>query len=101
MTCTNACTESFSVGMAWRMTISLCDTLGRLDDDGGSVGEHFRHALHDFVGIVAHTDDGISAHFGGVLEHQFEGFVASLFAKIGKGCNIAADDGVERSAEGS
>ena len=36
---------------------------------GGAVGQHFRDALHDFRGVVAHRDDGVGAVFGGVLHH--------------------------------
>ncbi len=36
---------------------------------GGAVGEHFRDALHDFRGVVAHCDYGVGAVFGGVLHH--------------------------------
>src|SRR5438552_7621078 len=34
-----------------------------------AVGQHFGHAVGDFVGVVAHADDGVRAHLACVLEH--------------------------------
>ena len=47
-----------------------------------SISQHFGNAAHDFIGVVAHIDDGIGSHFPGMLHHQLKGFFAGLFAEF-------------------
>src|SRR3981081_3933455 len=56
---------------------SLGNALGL---DGGTIGEYFGDALHDFGGVIAQANDRIGAVFGGMLQQQFEGILASLLA---------------------
>src|SRR5580692_7987255 len=55
-----------------------------------AVGQHFRDALHDFRGIVAHGDDGVRAMIAGVLQKQFVGVLARFFAKVRENGDVAA-----------
>src|SRR5579885_1043120 len=41
--------------------------------NGSAVAQHFRDALRDFGGVVAHANDGICADGGGVLNHDLVG----------------------------
>ena len=64
-------------------------------DDGSAVGKHLGHAIHDFVGVIAHTNDGVGAHLVGVLHHQFVCFLAGVFTQLGIDGDVAAKDGLE------
>ncbi len=64
--------------------VNLCYENHRLRDaldlHGGAIGQHFSDALHDFRGVVTHSDNGIGAMLRGVHEHQFVGVFASFLA---------------------
>src|SRR5262249_13266125 len=60
-----------------------------------------RYALHDFGSVVAHADDGVGAQFGRVLQHEFEGVLARLFAQVGEQRDVAADQRLQSRANGA
>ena len=42
----------------------------RLDQHRRAVAEHLGHPAHDLGRVVAHADDRVRAHLGGVLDHD-------------------------------
>jgi hypothetical protein len=67
---------------------------GRLDHHGGAVAEDFGRggcAAH-FRGVVPQTDHGVGAKLYGVLDQQIVGLLPGLFAHLGVGADVAADD---------
>src|SRR4030095_12280286 len=61
---------------------SVARSLKRLDDHRRSISQHFGHAVHHLVGVVAGADDGVRADLGGVLNHDFK----SLFPRLSPTC---------------
>src|SRR5690349_14858970 len=72
---------------------------GGFDHDGGAVGQHFCDAGHDFVGVVAHADDGVRAPLGGVFHHQRVRIGPRTFAKLGIERDVAAEDRLQARAD--
>jgi hypothetical protein len=71
------------------------------DEDGGTVGDDFADALHDFSGVVADGDDGVGAELSGVEGHHGVGVLAGFFAELGEDGDVAADEGLETGADGA
>jgi hypothetical protein len=71
----------------------------RFHDHRGAVGQDFRNAGRDFVGIVAHTDDGVRPDLGAVLQHDSIGVGPRLFAHFGENGDVAADNRLQAGAE--
>jgi hypothetical protein len=62
-----------------------------------ALGEHFRAALHDLRGVIAHGNDGIGAVFGGILSHQFVGRFAGILAEFSQDGDLAVNRPQSRS----
>src|SRR5580658_4457950 len=66
-----------------------------------AVGENFGDALHHFICVVAHGDHTVSPLLTGVLDHQFERVLASLFAHLSEQCNVSANNRLQPGADGA
>src|ERR1044072_3231014 len=73
--------------------------LGRLDDDGRAVADHFRDALGDFRRVVANGDDGIRAESHGMLNHQLIRFLPRGFGQLRIERDVAANHALEAGAD--
>src|ERR1035438_1629541 len=81
---------------------SACATSARwLHLHRGAVGEYFGDPVHDFGGVVARADYSVGAQFGGVLQHQLERVLTSLFTKTAEERNVASDDGLQPRSDGA
>jgi len=72
-----------------------------LNEDGSSVGQHFRYAVHHFVGIVAHSKNRIGAHLRPVLQHQLESLQPGLLAKLREHADVAANQSLQSATNRS
>ena len=70
-----------------------------LDHDGGAVCEYFRDALHHFIRIVAHADDGVRSEFARVLHHDRVCFLAGFLAELREEGDVAAEDRLKASSD--
>src|SRR5580704_9520151 len=50
--------------------------------DRSPIGKDLRHAVHHFVGVVAHIDDRIGAPLRCMLDHQLERLLPCLLTKF-------------------
>src|ERR1700694_101796 len=66
-----------------------------LDGHGRAVGQHFRNAVHYFVGIVPHVDDGIGAVLLRMFHHQVISVLARSLAKLGVDGDVSAEQRLE------
>src|SRR5882762_11684614 len=65
----------------------------------GAVGKNFGYALHHFGCVVAHGYDGIGSMLRGMLQQQLIRIFAGFLAEIGQNRYVAANDGLQRSAQ--
>ena len=77
----------------------LQKSLRLLDHDGGAVCEYFRDALHHFIRIVAHADDGVRSEFACVLHHDRVCFLAGFLAELREEGDVAAEDRLKASSD--
>src|ERR1700730_3974882 len=58
--------------------------------DCSPVSQYFGNAIHYFVGIITHTDDGICSAFSRMLHHKMEGFFTGFLTKLNINSYLAA-----------
>src|SRR6266481_7999453 len=83
--------------------LAIMHSLGqmRLDQHGRAVTQNFRHTLHDFGRVVAKPDDRVRAEIARVLQTEFERVLACFLAEIGQDRDVAANQGLQSSADRS
>src|SRR5204862_2519337 len=64
-----------------------------------AVAEYLGNSRVNFIGVVAHADDGIGAHVVAVFHHQAISVGARLFAKLGVDGDVAAEKRLEPRAD--
>src|SRR5262245_7241315 len=70
------------------------------DDDSSAVAEHLGDALHELRGVVADADHRVRTHLLGMIEHHVEGLGPRPLAELREQRDVAADEGLQRSADG-
>src|SRR5690242_19038476 len=75
--------------------------LRALDGHRGAVAQHLGDAVHDLRRVVANADHGVRALLLRMREHQLESFRARPFAQAREKRNVAADERLQRSADGA
>lgn len=73
----------------------------RLNDDSGSVSQHFGDALHDFGSVVSNSEHGIGAEFAGMRKHRLECIVTRIFTQLGKQTDVSTNQRLQRCTDRS
>src|SRR4030095_11967205 len=90
--------RDFFMGFFSDSSIAIGAAINRFDDNCRTVGEHFGYSLHDFVRVVARTDDGIGADFRRMLNHNVNGLASRLVTELGEDRDVAANQRLQARA---
>src|SRR5205807_5182124 len=69
-----------------------------LDHYGRAISQDLGNALHDLRSVIPHAYHGVGAELGCMLQHQIEGVLAGLFAKLGQQRDVPANQGLKAGA---
>src|SRR5207237_7714702 len=72
-----------------------------LHDYSCAIAQHFRDAIHYLGGVIANAHNGVCTQLLRVREHQFKRLPARLFTKTREERDVAADERLQRAADGA